>query len=643
MCGIAGVVHLDGQPIPSLAGSLRLMDEMIAHRGPDGHGQWTNAANSAGLAHRRLAILDLSPSGAQPMVGPNGASLVHNGEVYNYIELRRELEGKWPFKSGTDTEIILAAYEAWGDACLDRFRGMWSFAIWDPKRNRLFASRDRFGIKPFYYAQVGRMLYFASEIKAILPFLPDIKTNPEAFAEYVTLQQPLSAQTMFDGVKQLMPAESLVVENGQVKVRKYWDVTYAPDRSQSARAYADELRGLLEESLALHLRSDVPVGAYVSGGIDSSLVAIMAARHADVNRDFFHGKFTQFPGYDESGYAEIAAKAAHGRLHQIDITAADFAANLSKVIYHLDHPVAGVGSFPQYMVSQLAGKHVKVVLGGQGGDEVFGGYARYLIGYFEQALRASIMGERPGEKFDVSLADLLPRIGLLREYVPTLRWFLADNLFGPIDERYFALVNRGGDLSAEIDLEALPLAHVRERFYAEFNAPGVGDTASFDKMTRFDFRFLLPALLQVEDRMGMAHGLELRVPLLDHPVVECAARMPLEVKFAGGEGKAVFKQAFGDVLPPELLQRRDKMGFPVPMREWVTGELNGWVRDTLSSGADRPWINRRAVLANLDQFGAFSRKLWGLLSLEHWYQNFHDQGAHLRKRAANLEPAFTQR
>lgn len=634
MCGIAGIVTLNGEPLVGLSRRLALMNQLIAHRGPDGEGIWTNVGSSVGLAHRRLSIIDLSMTGDQPMIGENGAALVHNGEVYNYIELRDTLNTHWGFRGTSDTETILAAHAIWGDKAVEHFRGMWSYATYNPTSNEFFAARDPFGIKPFYYAIVGTVLYFASEMKAILPFLPSIETDPDAFADYVAFQFPLSEQTLFKGILQLMPGCSLTVKNGRVATSKYWTPDYQSKSKSSDAELKEELRALVEDSMRLHLRADVPIGSYVSGGIDSSLIAILSSQNSKQNHNFFHGKFTQIPGYDESSFAQIASDKANGNLHQIDITASDFANNLSKVVYHLDQPVAGPGAFPQYMVSSLCSKHVKVVLGGQGGDEIFGGYTRYVVGYLEHALNAAIDGTESPTSTPLPLSELVSQLGILREYKPMMKMLAAEGMFGPAANRYFRLAGRASDLKNEVDLQSLPMASVFNRFEETFNSPGVSGDAVFDKMTRFDFNWLLPGLLQVEDRMGMAHGLESRVPFLDTPIVDFAARLPMHMKVGGGYTKRILREAFADVLPPELLARRDKMGFPVPLKEWFGNELKSYVTDTFSSqcAASRPWVNQPVILAGLNDIGAYSRKLWGLLCLELWYQQFHDQQHSFRKR-----------
>ena len=323
---------------------------------------------------------------------------------------------------------------------------------------------DRFGIKPFYYTVVTDTLYFASEAKALLPFVPEIETDPSALAEYLTFQYTIGEHTLFKGIKQLLPGHALVAENGGIRTWRYWDVRYEIDFDHSPAYFGRRMTELLEESIELHLRSDVPVGSYLSGGIDSSLVSILSARHAPANRLSFHGRFTQFPGYDESGYARLAAEAAGSTLHEIDINAGHFRDHIRDVIYHLDFPVAGPGSFPQYMVSKLASEHVKVVLGGQGGDEVFGGYARYLIAYFEQCIMAALDGTYRNGNYVVTIESIVPNLGLLREYKPLITEFWRDGLFGPLDERYLRLIDRSSDMIDEVDWSALDREQVLEDF-----------------------------------------------------------------------------------------------------------------------------------------------------------------------------------
>jgi asparagine synthase (glutamine-hydrolysing) len=319
-------------------------------------------------------------------------------------------------------------------------------------------------------------------------------------------------------------------------------------------------------------------------------------------------------------------------LHEVDIGADDFFENLPQLIYHLDYPTAGPGSFPQYMVSGVASQHVKVILGGQGGDEVFGGYTRYLIAYFEQCIRAAIDGTMHGGNFVVTYESIIPNLTALRSYKPLLQHFWREGLFEDLDARYFRLINRASDIGGEIDVSVLGHYSPFETFQEIFNGTNVGHESYFDKMTHFDFKTLLPALLQVEDRVSMAHGLESRVPLLDHRVVELAATMPANIKFQDGEMKHVFRRVARDHVPALIADRTDKMGFPVPLTEWLRGPAKEWVRDVFSSQAarDRAMIDNTKVLASLDGEKQFSRKTWGLLCLELWQRTFHDREHHFK-------------
>jgi len=631
MCGIAGFINLNQQTLGNGEKVLKCMGELLAHRGPDGEGPWMDDLGKVGLAHRRLSIIDLSSAGAQPMKGRDGTIITLNGEIYNYLELQQSLNKNWDFASESDTETVLAAYDKYGEDCVDHLRGMFSFAVWDDQKQRLFCARDRFGIKPFYYVVVDGVFYFASEAKALLPVLPDIETDPEAMAEYLTFNFVIGENTLFKGVKQLLPGHGLAIEGGELRIWRYWDVNYQVDWDHGEEWFQDQLRSLLDDSIDVHLRSDVPVGAYLSGGIDSSLMAILAAGKDAQNRETFHGRFLEYPGYDESNFAQMASDQIGGNLNIIDITHKDFEENLRKVIYHLDYPVAGPGSFPQYMVSKLAAEKVKVVLGGQGGDEIFGGYARYLLAYFEQCINAAIDGTYKDGNFVVTIESIVPNLGILREYKPMMREFWREGLFGNLEDRYFRLVDRSSDMDKEIDWTALDKPRVFDSFREIFlNKSNVRKGAYFDHMTHFDFKTLLPALLQVEDRMSMAHGLESRVPLLDHGLVERIATASADVKFSGGNMKHLIKKSYEGVLPDGIVNRRDKMGFPVPLKEWLGNPLKGLVQEVFDGmkQRNRPYINSDEVLANFQSAGRFSRKVWSLLSLEIWHQTFHDRASH---------------
>lgn len=636
MCGIAGIHSLNNEVIPDLERKLGAMNQLLRHRGPDGDANWSNPSDTVGLVHRRLAIIDLTPSGAQPMTDNAGNWIVFNGEIYNYIEVRQEL-GSENFTTSSDTEVILAAYRKWGADCVNHLRGMFAFVIWNERDHTLFCARDRFGIKPFYYMVQDGVFYFASEVKALLPFLDQIETNLDGFKDYLTFQFCLAGKTLFEGVRELLPAHLLTIRGGNLQIQKYWEVFYEPDYDHTTAYFEERLRALLIDSVQFHLRSDVPVGAYVSGGLDSSAIASIATDQQEPAAMIgFTGKFSVHGAeFDESRYARALAEQKGFQLCEQDITAQDFIESIRSVIYHLDYPVAGPGSFPQFMVSRLAARYRKVILGGQGGDEIFGGYARYLIAYFEQCIKGAIEGTMDSGNFIVTYESIIPNLVALRNYKPMLQEFWRDGLFDSMDRRYFRLVNRAPSLDSEINWRALEPYSARETFLQIFNGENVRKESYFDLMTHFDFKTLLPALLQVEDRMSMAHGLESRVPLLDHPIVELAATIPADIKFKDGNMKHIMRQVVKPFLPEAIWARKDKMGFPTPLSEWLAGEAREFVRDIFSSrnAIGRDLVDNRQVLNSLDREPRYSRKVWGLLCLEIWQQEFHDRASEFRKLA----------
>ena len=642
MCGIAGIYHLDSQAIPGLTQKLGVMDRLLRHRGPDGEGAWTNALGRLGFVHRRLSIIDLSPSGAQPMTDRMGNWIVYNGEIYNYLELRREL-GEENFVTNSDTEVILFAYRKWGADCVSHLRGMFAFALWDETSQSLFCARDRFGIKPFYYMVHKNIFYFSSEPKALLPFVGQIETDLDGFKDYLTFQFCLDGKTLFKGIQELLPAHSLLIRNGDIRKQRYWEVFFRPDYQHTATYFEEKLRALLVDSVQHHLVSDVPVGAYVSGGLDSSSIASIAADHQPAGAMIgFTGKFSAYGSeFDESRYARALADQKDFTLYEQDISAQDFVENIRKVIYHMDYPAAGPGSFPQYMVSRLAARHRKVVLGGQGGDEIFGGYTRYLIAYFEQCIKGAIEGTMHNGNFVVTYESIIPNLVALRNYKPLLQEFWREGLFESMDRRYFRLVNRAPSLDDEINWPLLEPYSARGTFQGIFNGNNVRKESYFDLMTHFDFKTLLPALLQVEDRMSMAHGLESRVPLLDHPIVELAATIPADIKFKDGKMKHILNQVVQPYLPEIIINRKDKMGFPTPLSDWLAGDASEFVRDIFSSSKalHRDLIDNKKVLEIMDDEPRYGRKVWGLLSLEIWQQEFHDREADFRALLSNPSPA----
>lgn len=627
MCGIAGAISLTGGQIPDLEARLRRMSDLLSHRGPDGQGIWVKENSSLGFAHRRLSIVDLSDSASQPMISPAESVITYNGEIYNHAQLRSALKSDWDFRSNSDTEVLLASYHNRGRNCLESVRGMFSFAIWDERKQEFFAARDRFGIKPFYYTVSHGVLYFASEMKALLPFLDEIAIDYQSLEEYLAFQYTLGERTLFEGILELPPGHRMGIRDGHPLIEKYWDVSYEVDFSQSEGDFLDEIRDLTTRAVSENLSGDVEVGAYVSGGIDSSLVYLLANQANPEVTKSFHGRFTDYPGFDESIFATIATDPTGSPPQVLDIFAEDFEKSVSSIIYHLDTPTAGPGSFPQYMVSEFASQSVKVVLGGQGGDEVFGGYTRYLIAYLEQCLAAAIEGTYEDGRFVVTLESIIPNLTVLREYKPLIQKFWSRNLFAPLEERYFDLLNRSSDFAGVLADEVIDHSRLYSSFLNSFRAPGlVRKEAYLDSMMRFDFKNLLPALLHVEDRMSMAHGLESRVPLLDHELVTTLARVPADIKFSRGESKRLLKKAFKEQIPQEIVARRDKMGFPVPLSEWSRNELEGYFRDIFSSSKalNRDYLSKVSPERSLSAEGSFSRRSWVLLSLELWQLQFLD-------------------
>ena len=628
MCGIAGILNLSSSRIANIHHSIKVMNFLLRHRGPDGEGIWIHPDEKMGMGHRRLSIIDLSQAAAQPMKDKDGNWIVFNGEIYNYIELREEL-GKENFTTTSDTEVILQAYQKWGPDCVNHFRGMFAFALWDEKQKKLFCARDRFGIKPLYYTQIGDTFYFASEIKALLPFIDKIETDLEGFKEYIIFQFCLEGKTLFGGIHELLPAHTLTVLDGTIDIKRYWEVFYHPDFDHTEKYFEDSLRMLFIESVQLHLRSDVPVGAYISGGVDSSAIASLASSYPDQETLLgFTGKFSKCGReYDESRYAVDLAKSRGIELHEIDIKVEDFIENLRQVIYYLDYPVAGPGAFSQFMVSKLASQYRKVVLGGQGGDEIFGGYTRYLIAYFEQCIKGAIDGTMDNGNFIVTYESIIPNLTALRNYKPLLKQFWHEGLFDEMDIRYFGLINRAPNLNDEINWKALDGYKAKETFRRVFNSDNVRKESYFDLMTHFDFKTLLPALLHVEDRMSMAHGLESRVPLLDHRLVELSATIPSNFKFKDGQMKHIFKEVVRPYLTDEIMNRKDKMGFPTPTTEWMNGEARDFIRSILSTPAalNRTLVDNKKVLENMENEPKYGRKLWGFVCLELWQQEFHDK------------------
>jgi asparagine synthase (glutamine-hydrolysing) len=629
MCGFVSI-HSHQRDLGHRIPLLKQMLERVAHRGPDGEGIH-HVPFQAMFGHRRLAVIDIK-HGSQPMCSADGRyTLVYNGEIYNYIELGQRLKKEGvTLETASDTEVLLQLLIQKGpDALLD-LNGMFAFVFHDRQTNQWLAARDHFGIKPLYYAQTQTELVFASEIKSILVH-PDIRAvrDERSLQQYLSFQFCLDDRTLFEGIRKVRPGHYLLGHGSKIESDvSYWDTHYHIDCDHTEEWFQDELRHLLQDSMRLQMRSDVPVGAYLSGGIDSSLVSALAARNLDSSIPVFHGKFAEGPKYDESFYAKALAQHINGRYHEVVPSAAEFADQLPKLVYALDEPLAGPGVFPQFATSRLASEHVKVVLGGQGGDEIFGGYARYLVGYLEQALKGAIIGTQEEGKHLVTLESIVPNLGVLKEYTPLLRQFWSQGLFEEMDARYFHLIDRSQGIQNLLHEDAknsFDRAALFADFQAIFNDP---DTHSYiNKMTHFDQKTLLPALLQIEDRVSMAASIESRVPLLDRRIVDLVTSMPPSLKFQGGRTKHVLKKTVREFLPDKILNRKDKMGFPVPLNEWMQGGVvRDFVSDTLLSrrSLERGIYSEKALREMIECNGVGSRQLWGALCLELWHRQFID-------------------
>jgi len=632
MCGLAGIIGGDLTMEARLARVDSMTSAMI-HRGPDDDGIYSDPDDRpVALGHRRLAIID-PERGKQPMTTDDGAvTVIFNGAIYNYLELRRELiERGHKMRTYSDTEVILYGYIEWGDECLERFNGMFALAVWDRRSNRLFCARDRIGIKPFYYYHDGRTFVFASEIKSLLASgIVHAEMNTDALQDYMAFQLYLKGKTLFKNIQELEPGCALACSlDGAVTtvhVGEYWDLDYTIDETNDEDHFVDQLLFLIEDAVRLQLRSDVPLGAHLSGGLDSStVVSIAASMLAGVTFRTFTGAFSEGPAFDETGFAKQVAQYAGVEYNEVYVPGVEFPDTLPKLVYYMDQPQAGPGLYPQYHVCRLAADHVKVTLGGQGGDELFIGYARYLVAYLEKCLAGAINQTADKRKYAVSLESMAPNLPILKEYVPMLKMFFSDGLFDSPDRRYFRLIDRSDGARRLYDPELFSGSYSSfDAFSGIFNREGLHSL--INRMTYFDIKASLPALLHVEDRTSMSVSLESRVPLLDHRIAELMARIPPNIKFAGGRMKHLFREAIKNKLPASVLNREDKMGFPVPLNHWYKSSARDFVRDTLLSrrAMGRGLFDCAEVERIIDEEGAFSRVVWGLLCMELWNTIFID-------------------
>jgi asparagine synthase (glutamine-hydrolysing) len=622
MCGIAGILHADAAH-PVDAEVVRRMCDAIVHRGPDGDGFLLRGR--AGIGMRRLAVIDVA-GGDQPLFNQDGSIAVfQNGEIYNYIELRQELAARGHvFRTQSDTEVLAHAYEAWGDAFVERLNGMWAIALWDERRQRLLLSRDRLGIKPLHYAWDGRRLVFGSEIKSLLAAGVAVEPNVEVLDAYLAFGFVPEPYSFYRGILKLPPAHNLVVEPGTApRLARYWRVPIG-DESAARRDEArivDEFAALFDDAVRLQMRSDVPFGAFLSGGLDSaSIVAAMAGQTPDPVRTFTIGFAAR--DYDERALAQSVASRYRTAHTERLVEPADLEAEIERLGTAFDEPFADASALATGIVSRLARQQVTVVLTGDGGDEVLSGYTRYQ-----------------GEKFSQSYAGLpgfvrrhlLPRsVDAAHAVLPgsmRTRAARAAQVLEAANLDFVTRLTRKQSWSSPALRDGLWSAdRHRIRPAREFVEEALRDCPAGDNFHRlawFDYHAMLPGqMLTKVDRMTMAASLEARVPFLDHRLVELMAPVSARVKLPGYTRKHVLRRALGARLPSELLQAR-KRGFNVPMREWFRGgDAWSWLDARLATGSLDDWIRRPALREVLETHrrGAadHGNLLWILVQLAAW-------------------------
>lgn len=625
MCGIAGRFNYDArQPVDRRV--LANMTDVLAHRGPDASGYLVEPG--VGLGHRRLSIIDLS-TGDQPVSNEDQTVwTVFNGEIYNFADVRAVLISLGhQFRTSSDTEVIVHAYEQWDERCVEHFRGMFAFAVWDARRRRLMLARDRVGVKPLYYAELPAGIAFGSEIKALLED-PDVprEWRPDAIDAYLTLLYVPAPATIYRAIHKLPPAHVLIAEKGLVRTARYWDLTFAGEtRPRPEAEYLEELDGLLRQSIALRQISDVPLGAFLSGGIDSSAVAAYMAETSD------RPPVTISVGFDDQRYDEVAharrvAEHLGCEFHPRTVTP-DVASLLPTLAWHFDEPFADSSAVPTYYVSKAARELVTVALSGDGGDELWAGYARHRIEQREQQARAALgrMSAAAGR-----LATALP---LAIKGARALRHLAADpahayalkhayGMFEPEGKRQLYT----GDFAGAV-ADADPLASFRY-LYGRCRSSEPLDRALYVDV----HTYMVDDILTKVDRMSMAVSLEARDPLLDHKLLEFAARVPMALKLRNGRGKYLLRKVLEPRVPPEILER-GKHGFEAPIGEWLRGPLAPMTESLLRDGRlrDRGIFEQREVSRlwsdHREGRADHRHRLWQLIMLELWFRQFIDRPA----------------
>jgi asparagine synthase (glutamine-hydrolysing) len=619
MCGIAGIWNRTGEPVDRAV--LERMGALLVHRGPDGDGVWVEG--DVGLANRRLAIIDPTEAGAQPMGLPDrGLWLTYNGEIHNYVELRRELEAAGArFRTGSDTEVVLHAYARWGVDCFERFNGMWALALWDERDQELVLSRDRFAIKPLCYVADGGRVHFASEAKALLAAVPDARApdRTEIAAFLVGRRTDRGERTFFERVKNVPPATSIVfTREGERRVR-YW--RFQPGDETPRDDAEEQFRELLLDAVRLRRRSDVPVGACLSGGLDSSAIVRLLDDADGETTPCFCLRYDDHPGFDESRYAALAAEDRPVKIHWVRPDPRDMVATIRRIVWHHDAPMPVRGRFPQWFVMEEAGRHVKVVLGGQGGDELLAGYDRFVTPYIVDRLglrrSASARPQAPLARELIALAEIegAPRFRTLARTPARALWRrygAANRAAGRVRSREFAAAFP----EPRDEPKSFPYrSRLNNELWAEFTQEG------------------LPELLHAEDALGMAFSVESRLPFVDHRLVEFCFSLPFSDKISHGWTKSLLRRALTAELPPEIRTRRRKLGFPAPVGTWLSRPDN-WegVRELLLDPRclERGIFDRRRLERALADFpearrsGFRTDRVWRWLTLELWFRDFVD-------------------
>ncbi|HVW68167.1 MAG TPA: asparagine synthase (glutamine-hydrolyzing) [Steroidobacteraceae bacterium] len=623
MCGIAGIV---GSHDTDLSGDMQRMLQALRHRGPDGEGVEGNA--QAIFGHRRLSIIDLE-GGRQPLTNHDKSIwLVCNGEIYNYRELRAQLESRgYPLRTQSDCEVIIGLYELHGDRLLEHLRGMFAFGLWDSRRRRLLLARDHLGQKPLYYAQTRHGFAFASEIKGLLAFDPQLRRlDLAALDQYLALRLIAPPLSMFNGIRKLPPAHLLVLEGaGPPAVRSYWDLSYQPKLSGSEPALLDELEAHIEASLRLHLVSDVPVGAFLSGGLDSSLLVAMLAKRIGVRNLPTFTVGLPYKRFDESPHARAVAQLYGTEHHERTLTPS-LITLLPDLIYHLDEPSDPL-ALCTYQVAELAHEHVKVVIGGDGGDELFGGYDRYYgnlyAGQYARvpaAVRRHVLSP---------MLSLIPESGWYKSVGHQLRWLQRLSFLSGGD-RYAASLSyfhfdpaKRASLYTPQALEALAGVSAEEAISAPYRA-ATGEP--LDRMLYADSKVRLPDHpVMITDRMSMAHGLEARSPFMDHRLAEFAARLPSSMKVRGRSLREAQRAIAARYLPPEILARK-KQGFSSALPYILQDEYRLLYERFLSgsqlvgAGILRQEPIDALVREHLARRADHGNRLWLLINAELWYR-----------------------